>query len=252
MGRYGHHAEFLEKGARGGEGDGASFHVGHDTAGDDVVVVAVEDGIDTRQLRGQAHRGGHAVAVAEMRQQHDEVGTRGTGGIDTALHRGGKAIGREVVDEVAVRILETGGVGGVHGGGSGDTHKGDGQPTQMTQHKGLEGSGGVAVEVTVVGRGVVVGVHVAAEQRCGEHRLKVAQLLEAEVEFVVAQAGSVVADGIHQADDEFALGGGTNGAAEREVASRDNGHMAAHALQAVAQAGKHGIAVDGTVHVVFV
>ena len=124
--------------------------------------------------------------------------------------------------------------------------------SERTQHKRLERSRPIGMEIATVGLNIAVGIKVATNQGSGQHPLKMAQLFKAVVKLMVAQTGGIVTHRIHQPDDKLAFGGSTDGSSKREVACRHHRHMAAHTLQAVAQARQHGVAVDSTMYIILV
>ena len=137
----GEHAQIFEMLACGGEENLLPFLVANLAAGDDVVVVPVEDDIHTRDLGSNLHRIRLALAVAQMRQQHHNIGSCRLGGINGVLQNLRQRGKGEMIDVIPHRVLKTLRCRSVHGVGGGDAHEGHTDAVETPYHKRGKGSG---------------------------------------------------------------------------------------------------------------
>ena len=204
-------------GAGGGEDDVLAVLVGHGLHRDDAVRVAVEHGVDAGGIGDHVHGapGSGALVGAQVGQRHDVVHALGAGSVNRSLHgliegRAGGVVA-EVIDPVALGILEVGRGGLDQGFGGGDADVGDPKVAVFDD--------GIGVEIHGVRRAGGAGVAPVGgddvEVRLFDQR---ADVVHAVVEFVVAERGGFIADLVHQTDDGGALGQRADGLALDEVA----------------------------------
>ena len=168
------------------------------------MAVAVEPGINTRGVGNDVavHPGRALGFIAQVSQNDNIVCAFSAGVIDRLLHGGVKGFAgvvlQETIDEFALVIHKVTGRGGTQGHGSTYAHERDFHTVEFLDDVGLEDRFAFLVEV-------------AAE--VGEISLfrQLQEAVHAVIELMVAGNGEIVADSIHDIDDAFTGGHGTDG-----------------------------------------
>ena len=211
------HADVGKLGAAGRADNVLAVLVLHDNLVG-IMAVAVQQGVNAADMGNHVGIGpGLALGlVAQVAHDDDVIGALGAGGVHGLLHgviEGFAGLVRhEVVNEVAVFILEVAGGGGADGIGGGDADKGDLHAADFLHEPGLQQQLAVFVEVAAdVGE---VGLFCELQE-----------VLHAVVELMVAGDGRVVAHDVHDVDDGGAFGHGADGLALDGVAVIHQEHI---------------------------
>ena len=232
VGADGQLAEVVQLRARGGENDVLAVLALDDLLRDGAVGMAVEHGVQAGgvgdDVRGAPRLGG--LVDTEVCDGHDVVGAVLLRGVNGLLHGVVQvltvvALG-EGIDVVAVLVLEVGGRGLHEALRGADADDGD-----LLAAEGLDGIGLHTVDGGAVQSGKVAGQVLIL---CGRDD-GVEQLIHAVVKLMVAERGIVIAGGIHDLDDGFAVRQGGDGLALDGVARIDQ--QAVRGLEVVAVPG---------------
>ena len=232
VGADGQLAEVVQLRARGGENDVLAVLALDDLLRDGAVGMAVEHGVQAGgvgdDVRGAPRLGG--LVDTEVCDGHDVVGAVLLRGVNGLLHGVVQvltvvALG-EGIDVVAVLVLEVGRRGLHEALRGADADDGDLLAAEGLDGIGLHtGDGGAVQSGKVAGQVLIL---------CGRDD-GVEQLIHAVVKLMVAERGIVVAGGIHDLDDGFAVRQGGDGLALDGVARIDQ--QAVRGLEVVAVPG---------------
>ncbi len=121
-------ADVSELGSGGGEKDLAAKVVG-ERGGEEVMLMAIEDGVNAMRGGDQFGTGAERCVITQVRKQYHVIGSVRTGIIHGALDTRGRVVAVEVVNDIAKAVLEVSGRGGEEGRGGGDSDEGDASAT---------------------------------------------------------------------------------------------------------------------------